>query len=451
MSSKNPNLTDERRLSNQPFPTNTSDFYMLRDGSWLLVDVLLKKDYEEFRSKSLTKNLKHWVRQINPNGDVTMVCRNTWPLHRVHTKVCLAEVEVGHGFVCFFNDELVQWNYETGKKVRTYNTESLDQPRHRIVVFEEWRMMVALRKNTFATAWNAPFVSLWNFDRETRVGVLPIQTNSIAAMCAIRDGEQIAIVPEEETSIEVWDPVTSSHLRTIVVSCDFRPIAGISGWGPDRIMCYTNKHTTAVFEIETGKKVLDRPGTGMVLNKDILMVAETVQREPDYLEMRDFIDHQGETLFRLREKFEPIQLIELQPGKIFGVVQWLNFLDIYDRDQGHNSLKDMCKRLDVWHYGPYGSERFVRGFLSLSNTNLFVNSILVRSLSLFSLLSSSLSHSLVDKCCRCITRTLTLQEFKEVMEVLPTELVEMIVSCYYPRKFSEEPPPKPKAKGKGKK
>jgi len=334
---KDPQI-ERRQLSTQPFPPHMACILLLLDGSWLTVD-----GYRNYI-------IKRWIRRINPKGDVTMMCHNTWPLHHLpgfNTTVVLKELRGLDCFLCFFNWDLVRWNYKTGEKVVTYDMKSdIITPHLRS------RSVAVLRDNMFASSCgSSKVVTLWNVDNEKPTGQLEMK-QIVSCICSIHNGEHLAVKFLSDT-IEIWDPVTSSHIKTI--SCRLGDETDssnfeLSEWGPDHLVCqrlFTEK--LEVFEIESGKIVLHCNRRGLVLNKDILMVRKLKHgsqffRPPSSL---DFINHKGEVLFHFYECHQSPEIISLSPG-IFAVLYWWDTFSLGPKDIPH-------QRLDVWQYG---SERF---------------------------------------------------------------------------------------------
>jgi len=106
---------EARCLSSQPIPPNLGHLMVLRDGSWLMVD--------SYR----TPVVKRWVHKINQKGDVTMTGTNVWRFpeqtSRWNSAIVCKEVRGSSSFLCFFNWELIRWNYKTGEKEMTYTVE----------------------------------------------------------------------------------------------------------------------------------------------------------------------------------------------------------------------------------------------------------------------------------------------------------------------------------------
>jgi len=186
---------------------------------------------------------------------------------------------------------------------------------------------------------------------EKRVGTLEHEAD-VAALCAIRNGEQLAVKLTNER-INIWDPYTRCRIKTLSCSsvedrtANIDYVFKLSEWGPDHLVCvHCYRHTLDVFEIGSGKIVKHHVGPGKVLNKDILMLRPPQWslggfRPPSSV---DFVNHDGELLFTFVQNHGVSSLIELLPGTLAIIYHW-EVLTL--------GPKDLSKQqLEVWQFGP---------------------------------------------------------------------------------------------------
>jgi len=313
-------------VSTQKFLPNVSNLTLLRDGSWLGADG---------QNKVV---LKRWVRLLNPKGDVTMQCNNTFELPNQGfwlTGMKLAEGK-NSSFFCYMNFDIIRWNYKTGQKEMTYNVRSSK--------FSRTRELAILQEDLFATVNGTQDITLWQLDMKDPIETLSHPTD-ITGLCSMAAGRQFASRSECGT-INIWDVGSRFCIKTIKskpIGNDSPPCYELFEWGSGRVAASSSWDTTfEVFDVDSGTKVLERKGTGMLLNPEVVLVeGENVSYGPFCrpVVQKQLLKQNGDVIYTFKERDEVSALMELHPGVFAVVFSWE--VDVGTREVTKQEVKIM--------------------------------------------------------------------------------------------------------------
>jgi len=301
----------------QKFLPNVAGLMLLRDGSWLGMDG---------QNKIV---IKRWVRKLNRKGDVTMMCNNVFELPNEGIWLTMVKLAEGKNdsFFCFLNLDLIRWNYKTGQKEMTYNVGLPSE-------YSRTRELAVLKEDFFATANGTPDITLWQLGNKDPVDTLSHSTD-ISGLCSVAAGVQLASASEDGT-IKIWDVENRFCINTIQsqsTNC-FRCYQ-LFEWGTSYIV--SNNFCDPAFEvfnINSGAKVLERAGVGMLLNKEVVFVKmeiEFLKNGSFRLPVSEFLKLNGESVYYHCDTAVVAALLELHSGVFAIVNRWqvnVGFRDI---------------------------------------------------------------------------------------------------------------------------